>query len=393
MLKMKSENMTELVSKAVSGDARAFEDLYSAYAKTILFHCRNLIVDKSAYEDVAQEVAIALFTSIGTLKEPKAFGSWLQRIIRNTCINHNKKFMRESESKTVENGEELLSTLPSERPDENPEIGVIEDDTFFGMLDELTPVYRDTLILRYYDELSYGEIAKVLGSTVSTVSTNLIKAKRALERLLNEADRDKENMKAHKIKDLITISANGLIPATACSRFVELASANTLIHVGTAASSGMSLTHTGTVGLKNIIIGVSCGAIAIVGGVGLLIHLNADKWSDENAAATAAAPPAISQSVKTVQYMGTPHIVFANAEGKETRRNISVIRVTENGEISEDVSWSITNESGAEILSGNGETVTIDTDSLANGAYKARFTLMDKQGSIAEISRSFFIDK
>ncbi|MDR2610166.1 MAG: RNA polymerase sigma factor [Clostridiales Family XIII bacterium] len=386
---MDKERITRLAAEAVSGDARAFEDLYSACAQTILFHCRNLIVDKNQYEDVAQEVAIALFRNIGTLKEPKAFSGWLHRIIRNTCINHNRRFMNNAESKNVQNSEETLAALWAESPDENPEQYVTDNAVFFDMLEDLPPIQRETLILRYYDGLSYREIANVLGSAVSTVSTNLIKAKRSLEKMTWQEDENRM-MNTARIGDIITTGVSSLIPATAVSRFVETASVNILMTAESAGTAGATAAA-GKAALgvgKGILLGTTCVAVIATGAYGVFSHNNAKISAQEAVSAAAIQEPA-----QIVTYTGALHLVFTNEAGEETRRNISAIRVTEDGAAAEETTWAITDENGAQILSGSGKTVTNGLDALPNGAYKAKFTLTEENGATAEISRSFFIDK
>jgi RNA polymerase sigma-70 factor (ECF subfamily) len=392
---MQKEQITELAAKAACGDVHAFEDLYSANAQTILFHCRNLIVDKNQYEDVAQEVAIALFRNIETLKEPKAFYGWLHRIIRNTCINHNRKFMSEAESKSIDGSEETLAVLYAERTEENPEQYVTDNDVFFAMLKDLPPAQRETLILRYYDGLSYKEIAAAFGSTVSTVSTNLIKAKRALGRLIrmDEYEGDgSEAINGARINNLITAGTNSLIPMTAVSHFVEATSAKVILTTEAArtASTIAAIGGKSALGVgKGLLVGTACAAVVTAGTYGVISHdtIAVDQTVPSSPVAS------VQQSEQTLVYEGKPHLVFTNEAGEETRRNISSMLLTEEGVAAENAVWVIKNKDKTEVLSGVGKSVTAGLDALPNGAYKAIFTLTAPNGAVAQISRSFFVDK
>jgi RNA polymerase sigma-70 factor (ECF subfamily) len=387
---MDTERTLEIVTSAIAGDADAFERLYSICAQRILYHVRELIIDKENYEDVAQEVAIELFKGIGALKSPKAFQTWLYCIIRNTCIDHNRKFLNHPESKMVTNSNEVLGGIITEAYDENPEqmaLSADESERLFALIEGLPPAYRESIVLRYYDGLSYMEIARTLGISISAVSTNLMKAKKRL----------KKNMIIYKrkstldIKKAMAVGVNGMIPVTVVNRFIETGSAQIAASGATKSTGAMVASVKSSAGPSTqIIAGVACALTVTALAGGFIIDKANENSVNVSEAMNAGAPPAVSDP--GVIYSGDPHIIFENAKGKDSSVNPISIRIEDEKMVPDSVAYTVRSETGATVLTGNGKTLNVSSiNELSEGTYKVRFMLTEKDNAVLYVSRSFYL--
>ncbi len=186
---MEEKKLAALVVKARAGDKGAFEELYSEHARSILFHVRSLIVDKQNYTDVAQDVALEMYSHIGQLREPAAFRAWMHRIIRTTCADHNRS-LRSSEiylsSVDDEEALEAVEDVGSESDPEAVALATMEGNKLFAIVSELPAAYREVIVQRYYDDLSYKEIAQAQDISVTNVSTRLQRAMEAVRKRIGE---------------------------------------------------------------------------------------------------------------------------------------------------------------------------------------------------------------
>jgi RNA polymerase sigma-70 factor (ECF subfamily) len=167
-----------LVLRCQAGDERAFARLMDAFGQKTLGYLRGLIGDDA--DDVHQELWLGVYRTLGSLADPGAFRTWLFRSTRHRAIDALRRRKRERE---------MIDETPIDRTVADPESGDDDDD----VLDEaalelalgaLPAPQREVLVLRYRDELSYAEIALVVGCPIGTVRTRLHHAKRRLSELL-----------------------------------------------------------------------------------------------------------------------------------------------------------------------------------------------------------------
>ena len=153
-------------------NSKAFAQLYERYKNRIYSYCLRLIGDRGAAEDAAHETFMKMFDGINSLRSPESFKPWLFRIARNEAFMNLRKnrsngynkadFMREDQSID----EQLLASETSE---------IVKHH-----LMSLKQEYREVLILREYDQLSYAQISEVTGDTESSVKSRIFKARKAL---------------------------------------------------------------------------------------------------------------------------------------------------------------------------------------------------------------------
>jgi RNA polymerase sigma factor (sigma-70 family) len=390
---MKEERLQELLSLIAGGDEQAFEELYLEYSQAILFHVRNLLADKESYQDVAQEVAIKIYMGIGKLNNAKAFHGWMHMIIRNTCADANRKYLRESGRGMLAGvNDDPLADLIDTDFDSDPVIGSMRKSDaklMFSMVMSMSEAYREILILRYYDELSYSEISQAMGISVATVGTNLMKAKNKLKKMMQSADKGK--MPIDSLNVSIAYGAGILIPPLATKQFaIGIKAKLALIAKGdvTQASSSTAAKSDSSISAKTVAVCI-CIIIMALGIGATAVHLH---YANDAAPVEPIDVTTIQQESVTISFNPDARIIFADAKSKNVAKNpvIAKVGISENDVIVRS-EYRILNELNETIISGIGETLT-GIDALETGKYIAVFTLTDGRGAQCEVSRTFYVN-
>jgi RNA polymerase sigma-70 factor (ECF subfamily) len=155
-----------------AGDETAFVEIVQRYHQRLRYYVRRLSVDASRADDVLQEVWLAVYRSLPRLRRPGALAAWLYRIARNAAMAEQR---RDRAMVGLEQEAEAPAATETE-PDLAPE----DVAKMHSCLDGLAPHHREVLVLRFFEGLSYEDIADVVGSPLGTVRSRLHHAKRAL---------------------------------------------------------------------------------------------------------------------------------------------------------------------------------------------------------------------
>lgn len=174
-----------LVLRCQVGDDGAFERLFDRYSGRLLYYLRRLVGRPGAADDVLQRAWLKVYRRIGTLKEPRAFRSWLYRIARNEAISLLRSERRRVELDEADEGEHL--SIDPDETDDDPAWHV-EPARLHGALERLSAPHREVLTLFYLEDLPYAEIAEVVGCPVGTVRSRLHYARKHLRRELEKTD-------------------------------------------------------------------------------------------------------------------------------------------------------------------------------------------------------------
>jgi len=187
---MPADDLTKLIEGARAGRSRDLSRLSGRFQKMILLNCSLQLDDVYQAEDAAQEVVEKMVSGIASLKSPEAFTAWLQRIILTTCQRYNQRTKKQAlrELHLDAPGErQLLDQLVERNPDIQPETHAEQKESrerIFAAIHRLPEMQRQALVLHYYGELSYREIAEIQKVQIGTVSSTLSKARNNLLQLL-----------------------------------------------------------------------------------------------------------------------------------------------------------------------------------------------------------------
>lgn len=183
-----------LAERAKRGSREAFEALVAAHQGRVYGLALHLLRNPDDAADAAQEAWVRCYGALDRYDPGQSFGAWLYRIVYNHCLDILRRRKRTPMVPTGV-GEEDLSPFDSAA---DPGLGVEEivqrDESAHRLkevMDRLSEEHRRVLSLRYMLDLSYAEIAQVLGVPDSTVTMRLHHAKRALRKELQRTGEDR----------------------------------------------------------------------------------------------------------------------------------------------------------------------------------------------------------
>jgi RNA polymerase sigma-70 factor (ECF subfamily) len=163
-----------------------FNEMYALYDKRVFAYCLYVTNDRDLAGDVYQEVFVKAYQAIHTLRDPEKQANWLFRIARNECLNA-LKFRQRSEHRSV-NVEYVQDQLQNEvLPETADEIAHLR-----WAIGQLSPDYREALLLAEFEGFSLKEIAKMTGTSLSNVKVRIHRAKLKLHTLLEPILNDYE---------------------------------------------------------------------------------------------------------------------------------------------------------------------------------------------------------
>lgn len=173
-----------IVRKVLQGDVNAFEKLVTEHEKAVYAIALRMTGNAEDAADMTQEAFIKAFNSLHSFRGDSKFSVWLYRIANNVCLDFLRGRSRKpAVSLSVEDDEGEESQLDVADESQSPELllerGLTRDAVRRG-LRALPPDYRQILLLREIQGLSYEEIAQVLRIEVGTVKSRIFRARKRL---------------------------------------------------------------------------------------------------------------------------------------------------------------------------------------------------------------------
>ena len=160
---------TRLMQKLTDPQQRneGFKELMKLYGEQLYWHIRRIVIGHDDAEDVLQETCIKILNSIDTLKDESKLSSWMYSIATRESIN-----MLRRQTRVFQSIDDLRPALTSKLEAETPMDHEATEVLFQKALLTLPTQQRIAFNLRYYDELSYEEIARITGKNINTLKTS-----------------------------------------------------------------------------------------------------------------------------------------------------------------------------------------------------------------------------
>jgi RNA polymerase sigma-70 factor (ECF subfamily) len=173
---------TEIVARARAGDAQAWGQLYHDYAPAIFRFCRRALPTREDAEDATMEVFMKLKGKLHQYDSSRPFTSWLYKVAANHCWDtlRRRKIRQDKEA-------EDSDTEPLQHPDPGQLDKLIEQRSSVEVRKALSTLgkrARMALVMRYYSDMSYDEIADELGVRRAFVGVVLLRARHELRQAL-----------------------------------------------------------------------------------------------------------------------------------------------------------------------------------------------------------------
>jgi RNA polymerase sigma-70 factor, ECF subfamily len=167
-----------LILRCQTGDEIAFAELVERYGPRLRYYLQKSFGPVDGAEDAWQDVWLVVFRKLRALTDPAAFGTWLYQIARNRVCD----VLRRRSFRPMAEAEQVADPA-AEEDAFSPEDG----QRIHAALDDLALEHREVLVLRFLEDMSYDDIAAVVGCQVGTVKSRLYYAKRALRGILERA--------------------------------------------------------------------------------------------------------------------------------------------------------------------------------------------------------------
>ena len=176
---MSQDNDSLWVQRTLAGDPQAFGELVQRYERDVFNLAYRMLNDRGEAEDAAQEAFLRAYANLDRYDVTRSFKTWVLSITSNHCIDRlrRRRLTWLSLEEPLPPHPALTSDIPG--PEEatltNERNQLVQD-----MLAELSSEYRLAVVLRYWYELSYAEIAEMLDTTESAIKSRLFRARQLL---------------------------------------------------------------------------------------------------------------------------------------------------------------------------------------------------------------------
>jgi RNA polymerase sigma-70 factor (ECF subfamily) len=169
----------EVIDACQGGDREAFGCLFETHSRRIFSIALRFSRDNAVAMDIVQETFLKLFSSIGDFRGDSEFESWMYRLVVNRCIDYLRRKHRR-----VPMADAFPGALRGSADSFGDLLRAELQRQVCWAVERLSPDQRIVIMLRYADDLSYDEIAAVLGCSPRAVASRLNRAHKILHRRL-----------------------------------------------------------------------------------------------------------------------------------------------------------------------------------------------------------------
>ena len=171
---------SELVQSTLAGRESGFEELVRRYQRPIAAYVYRMVGDYDAALDLTQEVFIKVYASLSRYRPEFKFSTWIYKIAHNAAIDHLRRHAtREAVASSETDRPEVV--VESRRLSPEQESERTERCSEIETVVQLLPApYRELILLRHSQDLSYEEIAEITGLPLGTVKNRLFRAREAM---------------------------------------------------------------------------------------------------------------------------------------------------------------------------------------------------------------------
>jgi RNA polymerase sigma-70 factor (ECF subfamily) len=178
----------EVVRACLAGKERAYAELLDRYRGRVYGLALRMVQNDADAQDIAQEAFVKAFHSLASFDQGKPFAAWVSKITANLCIDHYRRRRLQLVSLDAPIGSERgerTREFEDRRPGPADHLRMSEEERRVeALLTSLPDKYRSVVLLRHKEDLSYEEIAGILGIPLGTVKARLHRAHNLLKRKL-----------------------------------------------------------------------------------------------------------------------------------------------------------------------------------------------------------------
>ena len=176
---MFSMEVTRLIERCRQGDADALGELYKAYAQRMRGVCRRYVSDEQTISDVLHDSFVIIFTSFDKLRDDRKAEAWMMSITRNVASKY-KDHLAKMTFVQLEDAEQVRV------PENESEVRGVPLEDVMQLVDRLPEGYGQVFRLSVFEGLSHKEIADMLGIEPHSSSSQLVRAKKMLRKMMQQ---------------------------------------------------------------------------------------------------------------------------------------------------------------------------------------------------------------
>ncbi|MEM7185076.1 MAG: sigma-70 family RNA polymerase sigma factor [Bacteroidota bacterium] len=186
-MEVDDSSISDQIAKAKEGQQAAFNYLLDQFWNSVYGFQLKRVSNEHDAEDITIETFSKAFDKIGTFDDTYKFGTWLISISKNIQIDKNRRKKASIRSRTTDAPHDQVKRIPDNTP--SPEDKLITEQNLAELLQyikQLKPRYQEIINLRYFQEMSYNEIAAELDEPLSNVKVRLLRARKLLLEVITQ---------------------------------------------------------------------------------------------------------------------------------------------------------------------------------------------------------------
>jgi RNA polymerase sigma-70 factor, ECF subfamily len=189
-----------LVRDAQGGNQAAFAQLVHTYDSAVLRLALRLTGSESDAQDIHQEAFLRVYKKLDGFRFECSFSTWIYRIVTNVCLDRLRRNQARKKNGALEvNDDDLLNQLPDDRPGNNPEQQILDQELsaqILRALRRLTPRERMVFDLRHFEGLKLRSVSEILNTSEGSVKMTFFRATQKLRGQLSRyTKRNRPSMK------------------------------------------------------------------------------------------------------------------------------------------------------------------------------------------------------
>jgi RNA polymerase sigma-70 factor (ECF subfamily) len=179
---MLNKSDIELVNEFKNGNISAFDEIVRRYQKRVYSLARKILANHDDADDVAQEVFIKLFNSLHDFKGESSLFTWIYRITVNECNN----VLRKKKIKEFIPIDEIANLLKLSETPEQELFDKEERNLIERAVEKLPAKQRTVFVMRFFENLDYEEISKILNKPIGTLKANYFHAVKKIQKFIKD---------------------------------------------------------------------------------------------------------------------------------------------------------------------------------------------------------------
>lgn len=185
----------ELLGRAKQGDGAAYGEIVRRHQAAVFNLAHRMLGRSQDAEDAAQEAFLRAFRALERFQSGRPFAPWIKRIAMNVCLNwlESSRIRPHLLASDIVNGEDEAADIDRwSHPGPSPEQMLLANERAGRMRQailQLPPRYKAVIELRHFQEMRYDEIATALGRPLSSVKSDLFRARKMLAQGLKDEER------------------------------------------------------------------------------------------------------------------------------------------------------------------------------------------------------------